>query len=62
MSAIVPQGIAPEIAGSRKLFSLSIDAQPCAERVGYDLDVGRLSEILTAYRQAGIEVEHLYDY
>jgi hypothetical protein len=62
MSAVVPDGGAPSIEGSRELFALPIDAAPGFSRVGYDVDVGRLSEVLVAYAEAGIKVEHLYDY
>jgi hypothetical protein len=62
MSAILPDRGGPDVAGSRPLFLLPIDARPGFNRVGLDVDVGRLTEVITAYRQAGVEVEHLYDY
>ena len=62
MSAIVQDDARPQIAGARELFALPVDARPGFVRIGYDLDVGELSHILVAYKAAGIEVEHLYDY
>lgn len=62
MSAVVPDGGAPEIAGAEPLFTLPIAARPGFSRVGYDVDVPRLLAILAASEAAGIAVEHLYDY
>ncbi len=62
MTAIVPDGAAPEVEGSAELFAMPLDARPGYRRVGFDLEVPRLSQILRAYQSAGVEVEHLYDY
>lgn len=62
MTAIVPDGPAPTVVGSRELFLLPLDARPGFSRVGYDLDVTRLSPVLRQYKAAGVEVEQLYDY
>lgn len=62
MSAVVPDGARPEIAGAEPLFVLPIAARPGFSRIGFDVDVASLSFILAAHDDAGIAVEHLYDY
>lgn len=62
MSAVAPDGAAPGIAGAEQLFVLPVAARPGFSRIGYDVDVARLSAILVAFDEAGIAVEHLYDY
>jgi hypothetical protein len=62
VSVIAPESASPAIPGAAKLFSLPIDAKPGFRRVGYDADVTLLTSIVSAFREAGIEVEHFYDY
>jgi hypothetical protein len=62
MTAVVPDGSPRSIPGSREIFSFPVDASPGFSRVGFELDVGRLSPVLRAFKSAGVEVEHLYDY
>jgi hypothetical protein len=62
MSAIVPDGVVPEVEGSRALFVLPIAARPGFARIGFDVDVPRLMPVLREYAASGIEIEHLYDY
>ena len=62
LTAIVPEGVKPAVSGTREVFSLPVDATPGMVRIGVDLDVADLSPIVNAYKAAGIEVEHVYDY
>lgn len=62
MSVIAPEDAAPVIEGANRLFGLPIDARPGFQRVGYDVDITRMPEIIRAFAAAGIEVEHFYDY
>jgi hypothetical protein len=62
MSAIVADGGAPEIDGMQTLFGLPLAARPGFDRIGYDVEVLKLSDVLRGAAARGIAVEHLYDY
>lgn len=62
VTALVPDGADPAVAGGRAIFAFPIQSRPGWRRVGLDLRVERLSEAATALASRGAEFEHVYDY
>lgn len=61
-TVLLPEKAKPEIAGARELFSLPLGSRPDFRRAGFDVKVGRLTQVIRDFQAAGASVEHLYDY
>jgi hypothetical protein len=61
ITVLAPQGRAADKL-RRQLFEVPIQARPGWRRIGLDVKVASLASILRRLPEAGIELEHVYDY
>lgn len=62
LTAILPEGEAPPLAGAAELFSMPLLARPGWRRAGFDVRLDELVPVVAAFDRAQIAIEHLFDY
>jgi len=51
-----------EVAGANEIFSIPIQSRPGWRRIGLDVQVARLTQMISAVERGGAVFEHAYDY
>jgi hypothetical protein len=62
MTAILPAGPAPAVAGVSELFAMPLSAKPGWRRAGFAVKVDALTDVVRAFDRAHVAIEHLFDY
>jgi hypothetical protein len=62
VTALVPSGWTPPVAGASALFTQPILTRPGRQRTAVTVPVGALSELLRVLERDGHTLEHVYDY
>jgi hypothetical protein len=62
MTAVLPDGASPPVAGSTELFSQKLSARPGWRRAGFDVRVDELTGVVREFDRAQVAIEHLFDY
>jgi hypothetical protein len=62
VTALVPSGWTPPVAGASLLFTQPILTRPGRQRVAVTLPVGALADLLRVLEREGHTLEHVYDY
>jgi hypothetical protein len=62
VTVIAPASAAAPPPHTRQLFSVPIQARPGFVRVGYDVTVDKLCDLIRGLAGASLELEHVYDY
>ena len=62
MTVKAPPGEPTAVAGARELFEVPIQAKPGWRRVGLDVKVPALTELIRKLATTKVELEHVYDY
>lgn len=62
VTALLPPDEVGEAVGRSKLVVMPIQSRPGWRRVGYDVEVERLTELLRRLAATSVELEHIYDY
>lgn len=62
VTVVASGGATIEPALGRLLFSVPIQARPGLMRVGYDVRVDRLSDVIRSLATSRMELDHVYDY
>jgi hypothetical protein len=58
----VPPGESVDFPGTKELFEVPIQAQPGWRRIGLDVKVPALTELIRTFATTKVELEHVYDY
>lgn len=61
ITVLVPPGQAGARDG-KKLFEVPIQSRPGWRRIGLDVKIASLADVIRRLREAGMELEHVYDY
>jgi hypothetical protein len=62
VTALVPSGWTPPVAGASLLFTQPILTRPGRQRAAVTVPVGALADLLRALEREGHTLEHVYDY
>lgn len=62
VTALVPSGWAPPVAGASLLFTQPILTRPGRQRAAVTVPVGALADLLRVLEREGHTLEHVYDY
>jgi hypothetical protein len=62
VTVLAPDGKSVSLPGAEELFSVPVQARSGWRRIGFDVRVAALADILRTAKGAGIEIEHAYDY
>jgi hypothetical protein len=62
MTAILPDGASPPVAGLSELISMPLSSKPGWRRAGFDVRVDALVNVVQEFDRAQIAIEHLFDY
>jgi hypothetical protein len=62
LTALLPEGVAPAIPGATEMFAMPLTSRPGWRRVGYDVAVPSLTEVVQAFDRDDIKIDHLFDY
>jgi len=54
--------VAVEATGANEIFSIPIQSRPGWRRIGLDVQVARLTQMISALERGGAVFEHAYDY
>ena len=62
VTALVPEGVSLPAGLAEEIFALPIQSRPGWRRLGLDVRVARLTDLILALDDQGAEFEHAYDY
>jgi hypothetical protein len=62
LTCVAPSQLPLDPSGGRVLFARPILTEPAKKRIGIAAEVSSLHRVLRQLADAGVEVEHIYDY